>query len=111
MSEYQPPKVWTWDADSGGKWASQNRPIAGPTHNTDLPVGEHPYQLYSMGTPNGQKATIMFEELLEAGHPAEYDAWLIDISEGDLPRMLRSIGRSSRQQQGALECPLDRALC
>lgn len=83
MSEYQPPKVWTWDADSGGKWASQNRPIAGPTHDKDLPVGEHSYQLYSMGTPNGQKATIMFEELLEAGHPAEYDAWLIDISEGD----------------------------
>ncbi len=86
MSEtgYTPPKVWTWDRESGGTWASQNRPIAGPTHDRDLPRGEHPFQLYSLATPNGQKVTILFEELLAAGHEgAEYDAWLIDISEGD----------------------------
>ncbi|CAM4415554.1 glutathione-dependent disulfide-bond oxidoreductase [Palleronia rufa] len=83
MSDYTPPRVWTWEKESGGTWASQNRPIAGPTHDKDLPRGDHPYQLYSMGTPNGQKVTILFEELLAAGHPTEYDAWLIDISEGD----------------------------
>lgn len=84
MSEdYTPPKVWTWDKANGGAFASTNRPIAGPTHDADLPVGEHPFQLHSMGTPNGQKATIMFEELLEAGYPAEYDAWLIKIGAGD----------------------------
>ena len=83
MSDYTPPKVWTWDAESGGKWASSNRPIAGPTHDKELPKGDHPYQLYSMGTPNGQKVTILFEELLEAGQPADYDAWMIDISEKD----------------------------
>ncbi len=83
-SAYTPPKVWTWDRDSGGKWASQNRPVAGPTHDADLPEGEHPFQLYSLATPNGQKVTILFEELLAAGHTdAEYDAWLIDIAEGD----------------------------
>lgn len=80
---YTPPKVWTWDAESGGKFASTNRPIAGATHDKELPVGEHPYQLYSLATPNGVKVTVMFEELLEAGHGAEYDAWLIDIGEGD----------------------------
>ena len=81
---YTPPKVWTWDAESGGKFASINRPIAGPTHDKDLPVGEHPYQLYSLATPNGVKVTVMLEELLAAGHSgAEYDAWLINISEGD----------------------------
>lgn len=81
---YVPPKVWTWDQDSGGKWASTNRPIAGPTHDAELPIGKHPFQLYSLGTPNGQKVTILFEELLAAGHTgAEYDAWLIDISKGD----------------------------
>jgi GSH-dependent disulfide-bond oxidoreductase len=80
---YTPPKVWTWDAESGGKFASTNRPIAGATHDQELPTGEHPFQLYSLATPNGVKVTVMFEELLEAGHDAEYDAWLIDIGEGD----------------------------
>ncbi|MFT4027791.1 MAG: glutathione-dependent disulfide-bond oxidoreductase [Novosphingobium sp.] len=84
MSEdYTPPKVWTWDKPNGGRFASTNRPIAGPTHDRALPVGKHPFQLHSMGTPNGRKATIMFEELLEAGYPAEYDAWLIKIGDGD----------------------------
>ncbi|MGM4905391.1 glutathione-dependent disulfide-bond oxidoreductase [Tardiphaga sp. 866_E4_N2_1] len=77
---YTPPKVWTWDKENGGKFASTNRPIAGPTHEKELPVGKHPFQLYSLATPNGQKVTIMFEELLAAGHTgAEYDAWLIRI--------------------------------
>ncbi len=81
---YTPPKVWTWDKESGGRFASINRPIAGPTHDKKLPVGEHPIQLYSLGTPNGVKVTIMLEELLAAGHSgAEYDAWLINIGEGD----------------------------
>ena len=80
---YVPPKVWTWDKDNGGKFASTNRPIAGPTHDKDLPRGEHPFQLYSLATPNGVKVTVMFEELLEAGHAAEYDAWLIKIGDGD----------------------------
>ncbi|GED41962.1 glutathione-dependent disulfide-bond oxidoreductase [Cobetia marina] len=81
---YQPPKVWTWESESGGKFASTNRPIAGPTHDQELPVGEHPFQLYSMATPNGVKATIMFEELLALGHSgAEYDAWPIRIGDGD----------------------------
>jgi GST-like protein len=82
--EYIPPKVWTWDKASGGTFASINRPIAGATHEKELPVGEHPLQLYSLGTPNGQKVTIMLEELLALGHSgAEYDAWLINIGEGD----------------------------
>ncbi|RYX88575.1 MAG: glutathione-dependent disulfide-bond oxidoreductase [Bradyrhizobiaceae bacterium] len=77
---YTPPKVWTWNKENGGKFASVNRPIAGPTHDKELPVGKHPFQLYSLATPNGQKVTIMFEELLAAGHTgAEYDAWLIKI--------------------------------
>lgn len=80
---YQPPKVWTWDQSSGGKFASINRPIAGPTHDAELPVGEHPLQLHSLATPNGVKVTVMLEELLAAGHTgAEYDAWLINIGEG-----------------------------
>ena len=80
---YTPPKVWTWDAESGGRFAKINRPISGATHEKDLPVGEHPFQLYSLGTPNGVKVTIMFEELLEKGiSAAEYDAWIIDIGEG-----------------------------
>jgi len=84
MTEYVPPKIWTWDEPSGGQFASINRPIAGPTHDKALPVGKHPFQLYSMGTPNGQKVSIMFEELLENGHSdADYDAWLIDIGKGD----------------------------
>jgi len=83
-TEYTPPRVWTWDKPSGGKFASINRPIAGPTHDKALPVGKHPLQLYSLGTPNGQKVTIMLEELLERGHSgAEYDAWPIRIEEGD----------------------------
>jgi GSH-dependent disulfide-bond oxidoreductase len=77
---YIPPTVWTWDKESGGRFASINRPIAGPTHEKELPVGRHPLQLYSLATPNGQKVTIMLEELLAAGHSgAEYDAWLIRI--------------------------------
>jgi GST-like protein len=81
--QYTPPKVWTWDKENGGAWASLNRPIAGATHDKELPVGKHPFQLYSMGTPNGVKVTILFEELLAAGHDAEYDAWLIRIGKGD----------------------------
>ncbi|MCZ4352616.1 glutathione-dependent disulfide-bond oxidoreductase [Roseovarius aestuarii] len=80
---YTPPKVWTWDAENGGKFASTNRPIAGATHDKTLPEGDHPFQLYSMATPNGVKVTAMFEELLEAGHAAEYDAWMIEIGKGD----------------------------
>ncbi|MCT2401710.1 glutathione-dependent disulfide-bond oxidoreductase [Novosphingobium mangrovi (ex Huang et al. 2023)] len=81
---YIPPKVWTWDAENGGDWAKINRPIAGPTHDKDLPRGQHPLQLYSLGTPNGQKVTIMLEELLAAGKTgAEYDAWLISIADGE----------------------------
>jgi GST-like protein len=83
-SEYTPPKVWTWDKESGGRFANINRPIAGATHEKTLPVGKHPLQLYSLGTPNGQKVTIMLEELLAAGHSgADYDAWLIKIGDGD----------------------------
>lgn len=84
MSEfYTPPKVWSWDKESGGRFAAINRPIAGATHDKELPVGKHPFQLYSLGTPNGVKVTIMFEELLALGHSgAEYDAWLINIGEG-----------------------------
>jgi GST-like protein len=77
---YTPPKVWKWVQENGGKFASTNRPIAGATHDKELPIGRHPFQLYSLATPNGQKVTIMFEELLELGHRgAEYDAWLIKI--------------------------------
>ncbi len=84
QSEYVPPKIWTWDKDSGGRFANINRPIAGPTHDKELPIGKHPLQLYSLGTPNGVKVTVMLEELLAAGHDgAEYDAWLINIGEGD----------------------------
>ncbi len=80
---YTPPKVWTWDKESGGRFAAINRPIAGPTHDKDLPVGKHPLQLYSLGTPNGVKVTILLEELLAKGHTgAEYDAWLINIMDG-----------------------------
>jgi GST-like protein len=83
-SDYTPPKVWAWNKESGGRFANINRPIAGPTHDKELPVGRHPFQLYSLGTPNGQKVTIMFEELLALGHTgAEYDAWLIKIGDGD----------------------------
>lgn len=81
---YTPPKVWTWDQDSGGRFASINRPIAGPTHDKDLPVGKHPHQLYSLATPNGVKVTVLFEELLALGiSEAEYDAWLINIGDGE----------------------------
>ena len=80
---YIPPKVWTWDQASGGRFANINRPIAGATHDAELPRGLHPFQLYSLATPNGIKVSILFEELLEAGHDAEYDAWTIDIGKGD----------------------------
>ena len=81
---YEPPKVWVWDKQNGGQFASINRPIAGATHEKELPVGKHPLQLYSLGTPNGQKVTIMLEELLAIGHRgAEYDAWLIRIGDGE----------------------------
>jgi GSH-dependent disulfide-bond oxidoreductase len=84
MTDYVPPTVWTWDKANGGKFANINRPIAGSTHDKELPVGKHPFQLYSLATPNGVKVTVMLEELLEAGHSeAEYDAWLIRINEGD----------------------------
>jgi GSH-dependent disulfide-bond oxidoreductase len=82
--DYTPPKVWTWNKANGGRFANINRPISGPTHDKDLPVGRHPLQLYSLGTPNGVKVTIMLEELLALGHSgAEYDAWLIKIGDGD----------------------------
>ena len=82
--DYTPPEVWIWDAENGGHFASINRPIAGATHDKDLPVGKHPFQLYSLATPNGVKVTIMFEELLALGFTdAEYDAWLIRIDQGD----------------------------
>lgn len=81
---YVPPRVWAWDKENGGQFASINRPISGATHEAALPIGEHPIQLYSLGTPNGVKVTIMLEELLAAGHAgAEYDAWLINIGQGD----------------------------
>lgn len=84
LPNYVPPKVWTWDKASGGRFASINRPIAGATHDKELPIGRHPLQLYSLGTPNGIKVTIMLEELLALGHSgAEYDAWLIRIADGD----------------------------
>jgi GSH-dependent disulfide-bond oxidoreductase len=83
-SDYIPPKIWTWNKGNGGQFANINRPIAGPTHDKELPVGRHPLQLYSLATPNGVKVTVMLEELLALGHEgAEYDAWLIRINEGD----------------------------
>jgi GST-like protein len=83
-TDYQPPRVWRWESESGGQFASINRPVAGPTHDKELPVGNHPLQLYSLATPNGVKVTVMLEELLALGHQgAEYDAWLIRIGEGD----------------------------
>ena len=83
-SDYVPPKVWTWTKPSGGAFANINRPVAGPTHEKELPIGRHPLQLYSLGTPNGVKVTVMLEELLALGHHgAEYDAWLIKIGDGD----------------------------
>ena len=81
---YVPPKVWTWDTENGGNWSKINRPIAGPTHEKELPVGKHPLQLYSLATPNGVKVTVMLEELLALGHKgAEYNAWLIEIGDGE----------------------------
>ena len=83
-SAYTPPAVWTWEKESGGKFASINRPIAGATFDQELSVGKHPLQLYSLATPNGVKVTVLLEELLASGHSgAEYDAWLIDIFQGD----------------------------
>ncbi len=84
LSEYTPPKVWTWNKANGGRFANINRPISGPTHDKELPVGQHPLQLYSLATPNGVKVTVMLEELLALGHQgAEYDAWLIKIGDGE----------------------------
>ena len=84
QSEFVPPKVWSWDKQNGGRFASINRPVSGATHEKALPVGRHPLQLYSLGTPNGVKVTVMLEELLSAGHVgAEYDAWLIRIADGE----------------------------
>ncbi|MES0824501.1 glutathione-dependent disulfide-bond oxidoreductase [Ruegeria sp. SCP11] len=84
QSPYTPPTIWTWDSESGGRFANINRPIAGATHDKDLPVGKHPLQLYSLATPNGVKVTVMLEELLALGHEgAEYNAWLINIGDGD----------------------------
>ncbi len=81
---YTPPTIWKWNKSNGGRFANINRPIAGPTHDKPLPTGRHPFQLYSLGTPNGVKVTVMFEELLALGHSgAEYDAWLIRIDTGD----------------------------
>jgi GST-like protein len=83
-NEYTPPKVWTWNKPSGGSFSNINRPVAGPTHDKELPLGRHPLQLYSLATPNGQKVTILLEELLALGHKgAEYDAWLINIGQGE----------------------------
>jgi GST-like protein len=83
-ADYHPPTIWTWDKPSGGQFASTNRPVAGATHDAPLPVGQHPMQLYSLGTPNGKKVSILLEELLAAGHEgAEYDAWYVDIGKGD----------------------------
>jgi GSH-dependent disulfide-bond oxidoreductase len=83
-ADYTPPTIWTWNKENGGRFANINRPIAGPTHDKDLPVGRHPLQLYSLATPNGVKVTVMLEELLELGFSgAEYDAWLIRIGDGD----------------------------
>ncbi|MBP9182021.1 MAG: glutathione-dependent disulfide-bond oxidoreductase [Fuscovulum sp.] len=82
-TDWTPPRVWKWEQPSGGSFASINRPIAGATHDRELPVGAHPLQLYSLATPNGQKVTILLEELIEAGHAADYDAWLIDIGKGE----------------------------
>lgn len=83
ITPYAPPKVWTWDTANGGQFANINRPISGATHDKELPRGKHGFQLYSLATPNGQKVSIMFEELLAAGHAAEYDAWLISIGKGE----------------------------
>ena len=83
-NDYTPPKVWSWEKANGGQFAGTNRPVSGATHDKELPVGEHALQLYSLATPNGQKVTILLEELLAAGHAdAEYDAWLIKIADGD----------------------------
>src|ERR1700684_1721692 len=82
--DYVPPKVWTWNKENGGQFANINRPVSGPTHDKELPVGRHPLQLYSLATPNGVKVTVMLEELLALGHAgAEYDAWLIKIGDGE----------------------------
>src|SRR6202023_4428279 len=115
---YSPPKVWTWNKENGGQFANINRPVAGPTHEKDLPVGRHPLQLYSLATPNGVKVTVMLEELLARGHlGAEYDAWLINIREGDqfgsgfvgvnpnskIPALVDRSGRSEERRVGK-EC-------
>jgi GST-like protein len=99
---YTPPTIWTWTPGHGGRFANINRPIAGPTHEQALPVGKHPLQLYSLGTPNGVKVTVMLEELLAAGHTgAEYDAWLIRIHEGRAVRLGLCRGQPQLQNPGA----------
>src|ERR1043165_463012 len=118
--DYVPPKVWKWIKPSGGTFANMNRPVAGPTHEKELPVGRHPLQLYSLATPNGVKVTVMLEELLAAGHAgAEYDAWLIKISEGDqfgsgfvavnpnskIPALLDTSGRKADRVVGTRGIP------
>ena len=97
VQDYAPPKVWTWNKESGGRFASINRPIAGPTHEKELPVGRHPLQLYSLATPNGIKATVMLEELLALGHKgAEYDAWLIRIDGNQFSSGFVSVNPNSK---------------
>ena len=101
-AEYVPPKVWAWNKENGGRFANINRPIAGPTHDKDLPVGRHPLQLYSLATPNGVKVTVMLEELLALGHTgAEYDAWLINIGDGRPVRQRLRRGEPQLQDPGA----------
>ena len=96
-SEYAPPKVWSWNKESGGRFANINRPIAGPTHDKELPVGHHPLQLYSLATPNGVKVTVMLEELLALGHTgAEYDAWLIRIDGNQFSSGFVSVNPNSK---------------
>ena len=102
MSDYTPPKVWTQDKESGGRFANINRPTAGAITQKELPVGKHPMQLYSLATPNGQKVTILLEELLALGHEgAEYDAWLIKIGDGDQFGSGFVAGQSEFQDPGA----------
>ncbi|STE83495.1 glutathione S-transferase [Escherichia coli] len=111
---YQPAKVWTWDKSAGGAFANINRPVSGPTHEKTLPVGKHPLQLYSLGTPNGQKVTIMLEELLALGVTgAEYDAWLIRIGDGDpiLQRLCRSEPKLEDPRRCAIIRIIRRSAC
>ena len=99
QAEYTPPKIWTWNEANGGTWANINRPVSGATHDKELPIGRHPLQLYSLGTPNGVKVTVMLEELLTLGHAgAEYDAWLIKIGDGCLRILLVQCQHAAQRQ-------------